>query len=361
MNYPNIAMPGFGANASWFYKRFSLQFDKHELLFLRHAPEHYVEMGGEAWFQNHARAASSAIDRRLQLAIRSRKQIYEAGEPIRVELRLKNVGEEPVTVHGNLDPCDGFVELAMTNPNGVRRPHVPIAHTRIYVEQRLLEPNGTPLFASVDVTVGAFGFPFKWPGAYRIDASYTNLDGSYATAALHLSVRPPRDSEAAETVNELFDARIGRVLYVGGTRVMEDVNDKLDWVRHRLGPYHPVSLYLATIRFRPLATLAKVVEPASSRISVLDGEPDRVVANLASVLVERPDTAADTLGHIGYRETVDMFTRSAVRAGARALAVQAQKQLLGMFRSRKVLPSVIASVEERAMELGAHPALRHRP
>jgi hypothetical protein len=355
MNYPNSAMSGFGANATWFYKRFNFRFDKHELLYLRHAPEHYVQMGGEAWFRNHARAATSSIDRRLQLSLRSRKQVYELGEPVLVELRLKNVSDQAVQVHRNLDPCDGLVELAVTAPDGSRRPHAPIAHTRARLDEYVLTPTGTPLYESVDLTVGAFGFPFKQPGAYLVEVRYSNLDGSTATATMDLHVRPPATPDTARIVSELFEARVGRVLYVGGTRVMEDVNDKLDWVRQRLGPRHPASIHLTAVRFAPFASAAKVVEPAVSNIHVLEAEPDRVVNHLAEIVIDQPDDAADTFGHIGFRQVVDTFTQSAVAAGRQDLAVEAQKQLVGLFRSRHVLPSFIASVERQAAELDARP------
>ena len=40
-------------------------------------------------------------------------------------------------------------------------------------------------------------------------------------------------------VNEPFNARVGRVLYMNGTRVMRDVIDKLDWVGGKRGSKQP--------------------------------------------------------------------------------------------------------------------------
>src|SRR5678816_4312013 len=100
MNYPDSAMPSAGVpgNASWFYRRFRFRFEDAELLFLRHAPERYVEMGADAWFSNHARVARDSIDPRLQLWIRTRKTMLEHGEPVILELKLKNVSDHPVPV-----------------------------------------------------------------------------------------------------------------------------------------------------------------------------------------------------------------------------------------------------------------------
>jgi hypothetical protein len=354
MNYPNQASPvASGANATWFYKRFTFQFDKHELLFLRHAPAGFVQMGSEPWFQNHARVAEKSIDRRLRLAIQSRKHIYELGEPILIELRLRNVSDQPIPVYHSLDPSDGLVELAVTNPDGIRRPYLSIDRTRVYVEQVVLEPHGASLYESVDLTLGTLGFPFKKPGTYRIEATYMNMDGSITAGSMQLQVRPPADSETLRTVSELFDVRLGLVLYVDGTRLLEDVNEKLDWVRHRLGPYNPISMHLTTVRFKSLAKPAKVVSPTTSDLQVIEPEPDRVVHQLTDVVIEQPDVAADTMGHIYFRDVVDTFTKAAIHSGAAGLAKKAQEQMLNLFKSRNVLPSVITSVEERVSDLRA--------
>jgi hypothetical protein len=352
MNYPDRPMRYVsGANATWFYRHFTFQFDKHELLFLRHAPELCVEMGGEAWYRNHGRVALSNIDGRLRLSLRLGKDTYELGEPILIELLLGNISDRPVLVHLNLDPSDGMVEFSITDPDGVQRPHVPIIRTRVYLEQHVLEPGGTLPYASVNLTVGALGFPFKKPGAYRIEVRYTNLDGGITAAAIQLYVRPPADPDVVRVVNALFDARVGRVLYVGGTRVLEDVNNKLDWVRNRLGMRHPISMHLAAVRFKPLTQSTKLIVPGASCLQTLSPEPDRVVEHLASVVIEQPHVALETMGSIHFRDVVDMFTHSAMEAGAQRLALQAQERLLGIFKSRDVLPSTVAAIEARLVAL----------
>jgi hypothetical protein len=167
MNYPDSATPGGGAprNASWFYRRFRYRFDDAELLFLRHAPERYVQMGADAWFSQHARVARDSTDPRLQLSIRVRKTMVEHGEPVILELKLKNVSDHPVPVHGNLDLSDGLVEIAITNPKGERRPFLPFDHTRKQVVPRILEPGKESLYELADVTMGAYGFHFQGAGS----------------------------------------------------------------------------------------------------------------------------------------------------------------------------------------------------
>ncbi|MGK7914492.1 MAG: M28 family metallopeptidase [Prochloraceae cyanobacterium] len=356
MNYPDMATSAAGAStkpydAKWFYDRFRFRFSDSELLFLRHAPARYVQMGNEDWFHNHGRVSRESLDRRLQLVVCSRKRLVELGEPVFVELRLRNVGNEDVMVYGNLDPSDGSVELAVTNPRGERRPLIPIAHTRMHGQQQTLKP-GQSLYQAVNMTVGRFGFPFKEPGPYRIEASYTNLNGKTAAAVMQIWVRPPANYEDTLFINELFNARVGRALYVGGTRVMEDVNDKLDWVLKHLEEKHPARYYLTTVRYLPTAQRFKLVDVGERdrKLQILEPDPELVARHLAPV-VENIETAANSVGHIQSRKIVDTYTQCVKEAGNRSAARHAQEKLLGLFKEHDVVPQVIQSIEQRVSEL----------
>jgi Zn-dependent M28 family amino/carboxypeptidase len=352
MNYPDRATPGAaGLNASWFYNRFRFRFDDTELLFLRHAPESFVQMGNAAWFDNHGRVSRGSLDRRLKLLLRSNKEAFRLGEAVFVELRLSNVSREPVKVHENLNPGDGFVELAVTNPRGQRRPFLLIAHTRALVKTKILAP-GERLYQGVNLTMGHFGFPFKEPGAYRVEASYTNVDGTTAAAVLQLYVSPPSDFAEQRAVNEMFDARIGRAIYVGGTRVMEDVNEKIDWLCEKLGERSPISHYLQVVRSTPLARPTKLVHPDGT-VKVEPPDPDEAVKGLEPVIKDL-DEAADTMGNIRARKVVDTYAHAALLAGGakgKGKARQAQQKLLGLFQKRKVIAPVVQAVEARVNEL----------
>jgi hypothetical protein len=350
MNYPDRASsPAGGLSAKWFYDHFRFGFDAGENLFLRHAPARFVQMGNEVWFQNHGRVSRSDLDRRLELVVRSRKKILELGEPVFVELRLRNVSDQAVSIHRNFNPSDGFVELAITNPRGERRPVVPIVHTRNAVQHHILEPKEA-IYRPANLTVGLFGFPFKEPGAYRIEASYTNIDGSKAAAVLQLYVRPPTNYEDWPVVSELFDAKVGRVLFVGGTRKLDGVTEKLDWVRERLGVEHPAYYYLSVTRGLPYSRPFKVLEPDTNEVQLLQQDPELTEQTLEPI-VDRTEPAANTLGHIKYRQAVDTYTEVALEVGKKAKAREAQSNMLALFEKRGVIPEVIEAIEERAKQL----------
>ncbi|WP_218822240.1 M28 family metallopeptidase [Geodermatophilus pulveris] len=349
MNYPDEASPGAGSNATWFYDRFRFRFDDGENLFLRHAPARFVQMGNEAWFHNHGRAGRGTLDTRLQLALRLPTGAVEYGESVFCELRLRNVADEPVLARTNLDPAEGTVELAVTGPSGERRPFLPFHRACARPRMEVLAPQESR-YESVNLTMGQFGFPFKEPGRYRIEACWVNRDGSTAPAITTLSVRPPRSDRDRRAAERLFTAPVGRVLAIGGTRTIDEVNELLGEVAGDLGVQHPASLYLRTARTVPLAQPFKALTADSAEVRVLAPEPDVVERELAPV-VEQFEAAADALGHIQYERVADVYSTCAVEVGKRADARSAQDDMLKLFQARRVVEPVIAKVEARLHEL----------
>jgi hypothetical protein len=350
MNYPDEASPGGGSPAAaWFYERFPFRFDDGENLFIRHAPGRLVEMGNEAWFQHHARVARGTVDPRLDFRVRTRTDTVELGEAVFVELRLRNASDGPVLAHRNLYPSDGLVEIAVTNPRGERRPWQPIADTRSKVDADVLAP-GEAVYRELNLTMGMLGFPFKDPGPYRVEASYRNIDGGTAAAVLQLHVRPPASYDDRRTINSLFDAGVGRVLQVGGSRLMEEANDRIDHVVDRLGETHPASYYLNAVRALPLAKPYKLLTGDADAVQVDEQDPEFVQRRLSPV-VERPEEAADVVGHIVYRRLVETYTDAALETDGRAEAHRAQRTMLQMFQERDVVEPVVREVERRVEEL----------
>ena len=354
MNYPDAATPtgDAGLNASWFYKRFHFRFDAPELLFMRHAPESFVQMGNATWFNNHGRVLESDVDRRLTLRVDSIKPVLEYGEPVLVELRLMNESDQAVYVHENLNLSDGYVEVAITNPDGKRLPFLPISHTRTFVKSVELAPGGK-VFIALDLTVGKLGFLFKQPGAYRVEASYTNLDGRKVAAAPHrIYVKPVANWDLLPPIHSLFKASIGRLFYVKGSRVMEESNELLDRVKSSVKS-HPLASYIDIVRAMPLADTMRVIDQ-SGRVEVFEEEPDEVVKRLEPVV--SPDNlvaAANSLGNIALNHLTDTFARAAEKTDnkGKQTARNVLKSTWELFTKRKVIPAALASLEARVKAL----------
>lgn len=355
MNYPieaTTAVWGQGRtpDARWFYRNFRFRFDNRENLFLRHAPEEFVRMGDESWASNYARIADVTPDGRLELSIRGNKAVWEYGEPVVLEFRLRNKSHETTSVHHHhhVHPSGGSVRVAITEPDGTRRPWIPVRRIRWGESQQELEADGR-LYASVDLTMGKLGFPFKTPGKYKIEAVYQNCDGGMATAEMALEVRPAPDEDTKAAVQELFDARVGRVLQAGGTRVMEDVTERLDRVSARLGERHPTRLAISALKARPFARAFKQFT-STSDVKLLDPDPELVVRQLEPV-IQGTDQSADTLGNIEFASAVDMYTDCCASVKKQSLGLKAQETMLAMFEKRKVIAPVLDRITNRIKTL----------
>src|SRR6185369_8812292 len=90
---------------------------------------------------------------------------------------------------------------------------------------------------------------------------------------------------------------------------------KMQWIHDRLPSRHPLKIHLSVVLSKPLANATSVVDPYSKNLREYAPDVDEVVQKLTPVVVEKPVEAADTLGHIWYRQTVDTYTQAAQRAG----------------------------------------------
>lgn len=345
MNYPNrVRSDWTGLRTEWFYRHFRFRFDPWELLFLRHAPASAVEPGNAAWAQNHGRVAERARDPRLELAVAGGKSRYELGEPVLLELCLRNVAPAPVRVFPTLDPSEGTLEVTIVMPGGHAQPFVPIDRTRRLAAPVELSPGGT-LHASLDVTIGRLGFPFKAPGRYELRVAYLGVEGAIAVAAVSLEVAPGGTDEAV--VRELFDARVGRVLYVDGTRVLGDVNEKLTWVRERLGPRHPVSLHVRAVQFLGSARTGRVVGSVLGDLRRIEGKPDEALQLLRDALTVEVETALATFGPSYLRELVVAYVDAALAASQPEAAREALRAVVGALQRHGAAAPILADLERR--------------
>lgn len=347
MNYPDSASPGL--NASWFYNRFRFKFDDNENLFLRHAPERFVQMGNEAWFENHGRVSRESLNPSIEMLVRTKTSVLTIGQPLHVEFRLRNRSEEPIMVHDELALSEGFVRVAITDPSGNRTPFVPISRARCYPAPKILQKDERSYHAE-SLTMGRFGFPFKIPGTYRIEAAFHNLDGSTAVDVLQVIVSPPTHEEELSVASELFNARVGRAINFDGTRIMEDVRDKLDWAINKLPSQHPSLPALTTTQATPYAQEQKLVKAGADMVKLLPADPDQIYQRMKSVVESGAETA-NALGHIGYHKAVDEFTLCSIAVNKEVDARKAQEQMLAVFKKRGVVEVVIREVEKHIEQL----------
>ncbi len=347
MNYPWRASPG--DSEQWFYDRFYFRFTDGENLFLRHAPPEWVQMGNEDWGINHGIAQAGKVDSRLEMKVRTRRDVFEMGEAVFVELRLKNISRTPLPVHALLDPEFGYVAIGITGPDGRKRPYVPLAHADMNIRPSILEP-GNAFYQSVYLNGGRYGFHFKKPGAYRVDVVYTNADGTQVPGVAQLWVREAASTEEQMVIAELYNARTGCLMYAGGSRIMEDVNDRIDWVCSKLPRKHPAGIYLRSCLASPYAQPFKVLTRDTQKVRMAESEPALVIRHLKPVVSDLK-MAADSLGHITLRSVLGHYTSALAKSGKKSEAKNAQSKLIILFRKRGVVASVIKEMEKELKKM----------
>lgn len=344
MNYGDQATPyPAGASAKWFYNQFRFRFDDAEHLFLRHAPEEFLQMGNAAWAQNHGRVARADLDSRLGLQVRGIKDVFEFGEPVFVKLTLQNKSNEELLAQTNLNPSEGsFVEIAVQNQDG-RRPFVPAVESRHQVRLESLREDEVRE-EIVNLTVGRLGFSFTKPGMYRIEASYTNSQGGSAAAVTHVYVKEP-NGENALAAQELFNARVGRALVVDGTRVMEDANERMARVENKLGDEHPVTFKLRYVRGLPYTRPFKRLGADRSRV-LLEDPDERIVNDTLAEITSRLEVAAPKMGYELYSRAVRGQGNFLVTAGKTDEAIQLVGRTEDFYENERVAGRLPAGVLE---------------
>ena len=85
-----------------FFADFEFRFSDSELLFMRHAPERFVQMGNADWFDHHGfeqANVSPTSPYALEVRVHRTQPYFEFLEPVVVELKLANRSEQPLLVN----------------------------------------------------------------------------------------------------------------------------------------------------------------------------------------------------------------------------------------------------------------------
>ncbi|MCG6138490.1 MAG: hypothetical protein MET45_28365 [Nostoc sp. LLA-1] len=147
MNYPS-RYPG-GEDAFW--RDFAFRFSDQELLFLRHAPEAFVNMGTANFGTNHAESAPtrelmqqlSNLDPnqatlKLELRVNKQRPVFQYMESVALELKLTNISNKPRSVDKTI-----LKDVA----------HMTISVTRNQSETKQYRSYARPCYAQKEITL----------------------------------------------------------------------------------------------------------------------------------------------------------------------------------------------------------------
>ena len=343
MNYPYRVAGGQTA----FFANFEYRFSDPELLFMRHAPMRFVQMGNADWFDHHGfEEANVSLEPALKLTLRVNRDApaFEFMEPVAVEAKLENVSGQPQLVDPNTISADALT-IVIKRDGQPARLFVPFAHVCREPTTMVLEP-GKAIYNAVIVSVGVNGWEAAEPGRYLIQGAVRVGDEDVLSEPLTVRIAPPASREEEFLAQELFTDDAGRIIAIGGSRFLERGNAVLQEVAERL-PKRRVAVHARLALGAPLALAYKELVADDGRLAVetREAKPEDARQLVEQALSAGPETAAETMGHVRFRRTLERIGKRLEAAGDTDGAVETLRTLRDTLAAREVLASVVEEID----------------
>lgn len=366
MNYPDNVIGG----QSQFFLDFDFRFTNQELLFMRHAPAKFVQMGNADWFDHHGfEQATKSPGSPFELEARVHREetaYHEFMEPVSIELKLKNTSIEPLLIDKNILSETDNMTVILKKQGKPARQWAPYSY-RCYENTKIALQPGDALYGSLRVSTGLNGWDLAEPGIYGVQVALHMEDEDLVSNPLRIQVAPPMGREEELLAQDFFSDEVGRIVALDGSEYFDKANDVLREVSAKL-PDRNVALNARLALAIPRAHRYKMLnidkDPMRMRA---DGKaigdfkvikPDTKMAREEMTAVLRTDAAkaADTLGHIDYKERVDMLSHFLFEGGDVTAAAQCQDEMHDLLHKRGVLGSVLKQIDtEKAHYVKAKP------
>lgn len=348
MNYPMLVSGGQEA----FFSDFRFRFSDDELLFMRHAPRRFVQMGNNRWFVDHGFVAPELIGLqpgwRLDIRPNRDLNVYRFLEPVTLEFKLTNVSAEPANFDADA-LIDGHHLTVFIQREGA--PTVqwrPMAALCMQERQATLAP-GESTYGTQMVSACSSGWLIDQPGFYRIQAVLDVGLYNVVSNVLRIYVAPSRSFEEDRLALDYFSEDVGRALVFGATPGLARAAVTLEELVRRC-PDHAAAIHAAVALAAPKLRNQKRLEagpgPHDLVIRCEKAAPEAAAAQMAA-LTNAPDRAADTLGHIRYFDMLDSLAGALADAGDQKTARQVIKRSVTTMKARDVLESVIRTAQRK--------------
>ncbi len=348
MNYPYFVSGGQAA----FFADFGYRFIDEELLFMRHAPSRFVQMGNENWFSHHGLEQDpEELHHELKLEVRANreKSLFEYLEPVSLELKLSNTSEQAMTIdRAILEQRENLLVL-IKQPNGEIKEWHPFAHMCLKPQAQLLDAQSS-IYATLPLYAGTHGWNISEPGRYEVIVLLEHDDRLVQSNRLTLSVLPPRSYDEQVLAQDFFSDEVGRTLAFGGTNALNNANDTLHELVARLPGVHAARH----------ATMA-LAQPQMMNSNLLDVDSDAKLAfklrkahaeegmkQVQKALLQEAQLTAQTLGHIAFRESLVGIARNLAAQGDKENAKQCCDAVVNTLQQRQVPEHILGGIRQEA-------------
>lgn len=352
MNYPYNVSGGQTA----FFANFKYRFSDEEMLFMRHAPGKFVQMGKADWFDDHGFEEANVSPEpalRIEVRVNRDRPVFEFMEPVILELKLTNEsGQTQLIDEHTLSLNDSMIVITKRDQRRAKR-LLPFANYCWEPSRRTLAP-GESIYEPLLVSAGRDGWDIAEPGKYTVQIALHGDHEDIVSNALRLRVAPPHDRAEEIIAQDFFSQDVGRILSFDGSRFLSHGNDTLREVVERFEERRVAVHASQALGNADALDFKQLVEGKNAplAISVDPARPDQARRALGNALIGRATQAVESLGHIGFRRSVDAFSRWMSEQGERDEAAKMQDVLYDTLstrevRGRRVLDSVLQDIEEQ--------------
>lgn len=352
MNYPyNVA----GGQAA-FFSNFEFRFSDPELLFMRHAPERFVQMGNAEWFDNHGFQGAVVLPEptySLELRVNRDRPVFEYLEPVTLELKLTNTSSQLQLVDEKLLATTAALTVIIKKQNQPAQQFVPFGNYCYLPTKKVLGP-GEAIYDSLFVSAGTNGWDISEPGNYSIQATLQVNGEDIISRPLNLRVAPARSFEEEVIAQDFFTEEVGRIVAFDGSRSLTTGNDTLREVVEKLADrrvavHANIALANSLVSDYKQLVVDEYAPGNGLKIEVRKAEPEEATELFSKALMEKPQVAAETLGHIDLKDYTDRASEKLSEQGETEEAAKLQSNLYDtlskrMVRGRKVLDSVLKDI-----------------
>jgi hypothetical protein len=217
------------------------------------------------------------------------------------------------------------------------------------------------MYAPMLISTGQNGWDLSEPGNYTVQATVHHQGLDIVSNALRLQVAPPRSYEEQAVAGDFFTDDVGRAISFTGSATLTGANDTLRETVERL-PDRRVALHarlaLGNVAARDYKRLRVDEQAGDGRLAITTEPADEEGFRLIdSALIEDPQAAAESFGHLGYRGAVERYSDLLVRHDERDRAAGALDTLRDALAARSVggrpvLPAALEDIEARREALG---------
>lgn len=349
MNYPFLVT---GGQAS-FFSDFRFRFSDDELVFMRHAPRRFVQMGNSDWFVNHAfEAPDSPLTPPVwSLAIRPNREgnSFSFMEPVAMELKLTNTSSAAVMADPHLLEDGRHITVFVQRQGGKTRQWRAMS-TQCHQEHASPLKPGASLYGSHNISASTDGWLIDEPGFYKIQAAIEMGDAIVLSNVQRIYVAPSAKAEENSLAGDYFTEDVGRVLVFGGAPALQTAMATLETVVARC-PGNPAALHAAMALSTPKLRQYKFLDSATGRAGLAVRSAKQDVGAAAKVqiatLTDAPDKTADTLGHIAYFDAHNELAGAMAEAGNEKGSKKVLQASVASMKKRGVLGSVVQAAESQ--------------